>query len=389
MKKLYFLAATLLFCCMVFAQDLRIPSTPAFSILDFEPSAVMRPSSMKKLSSDLLNSFDADGKLQMNIGIEVLPYWLKSRPDLSRKDYLEPNTIQTIIQSFSISAATVKDTVSGNNNLGAGFRFQIVKGKLDDEYAKTQERLKKIEFIVTAVASARANRRLTTTDTIIAVIKKDLSKEPKKLTDQEVEDVEKRASDLADRPYTNMKKFCEAINGSYTAEKSALIADEIKFINRRIGFNVEIAAASKFVTTRDRKAFQKGGVWLNISNYVSVNDAFTLTARLMRDSAVDTLSNNVDVGLSYIRQEKKLNVSLEAMGRWYQTEFPDTNILGQPITRVEKEFTYRIAAQISYVVIDEVSVNFSLGKDFKNPAFTTNGYFSMFGLNYTLFANDK
>ncbi len=65
------------------AQDetkLTIPSTPAFSILNYEPTSVMKPTSNKDLAADVLNSFDKDGKLLMNLGLEVSPYWLKSRP---------------------------------------------------------------------------------------------------------------------------------------------------------------------------------------------------------------------------------------------------------------------------------------------------------------------
>jgi hypothetical protein len=390
MKKLYFIVFAFLFSGAVSGQDLRIPSTPAFSILDYEPSAVMRPSSVKKLSSDILNSFDAKGKLQMNIGIEVLPYWLKNRPDLTLKEYYEPNVFQTIKQSFSISAATVKDTITGNNNFGAGFRLQVYKGKLDtkadETYVKNQRRLSDIRIIVASISAAIPDNSLMTKHAVVSYLKGDLAGDvPQELID----DVEFRASEIMTGEYFNRKKFCEALNDSYSIEKSGLIKEIIEVINRRRGFNVEFAGASKFVTSGDKKAFQKSGAWVNISNYVSVNDAFTLTARWMQATVTDTIKNNTDVGLSYIRQDKNLNVSVEAMWRWYDAEFPDINLLGQPIRRTEKDFTYRVAAQVSYIVVNDVSVNFSLGKDFKDPGLSTNGYFSILGLNYTLFNKDN
>lgn len=52
------------------AQDiskLTIPTSPAFSILDFEPSAIMRPTSARGLAADVLNAFDKNGKLLLNL----------------------------------------------------------------------------------------------------------------------------------------------------------------------------------------------------------------------------------------------------------------------------------------------------------------------------------
>ena len=100
MKKIILLLIIVTTTISAFGQDLSVPNTPAFSILNFEPSAVMRPSSIKKISNDILNSFDKDGKLIMNLGLEVSPYWLKSRPNLSRKEYLEPTQFQSFIQTL-------------------------------------------------------------------------------------------------------------------------------------------------------------------------------------------------------------------------------------------------------------------------------------------------
>ena len=77
----------LLISQIIVSQTFKTPNTPAFSILDYEPTSVMRPSSYKELSADILNSFDENGNLMMNLGLEVTPYWLKSNPELTRESY--------------------------------------------------------------------------------------------------------------------------------------------------------------------------------------------------------------------------------------------------------------------------------------------------------------
>jgi hypothetical protein len=73
------------------------------------------------------------------------------------------------------------------------------------------------------------------------------------------------------------------------------------------------------------------------------------------------------------------------MMRWYRAEIPDFNMMNQPITRLEKDFTYRVAAQLSYSIFEDVSVNLSIGKDFDSPVFKGTSIFSIFGVNYTIF----
>lgn len=81
------------------ASKLTVPSSPSFSILNYEPSAVMRPANARELAADILNSFDKEGKLILNPGLEVTPYWLKSHPTLDRNTYLHPNTGQAFYKA--------------------------------------------------------------------------------------------------------------------------------------------------------------------------------------------------------------------------------------------------------------------------------------------------
>src|SRR5438105_1043996 len=100
----------------IHAQDgdgkLNLPSSPAFSILNFEPAAVLKPTTARSLAADVANSFDKNGKLIVNLGLEASPYWMQSRPLLTREQYLHASLLQLVKQSLSLSAASAKDSAN-------------------------------------------------------------------------------------------------------------------------------------------------------------------------------------------------------------------------------------------------------------------------------------
>ena len=82
------------------------------------------------------------------------------------------------------------------------------------------------------------------------------------------------------------------------------------------------------------------------------------------------------------------NVSIEGMFRWYRAEIPDFNVGGQPINRLDKDFTYRLAMQGTYAISKDISINVSIGKDFDSPFISRSGVFSIFGISYNLFSKE-
>ena len=387
MKKhfLILVGVLLLMVSNAIGQDLRIPNTPAFSILGYEPTSVMRPTSAKKLSSDLLSSFDENGKLLMNLGLEVTPYWLKNRPDLNRQQYLNPSTSQTILQTFTLSAATVKDSITKKNNLGVGFRFEIYKGNLNEEMKELEKKETELESIMTSINVIKS-MNLPDTTAVLKQLNVLLSDPLTKISKTKIDEINQKAHDLLEyqKVKKDMPKLCDELQKIYIAESEAMV-DKIRATeDKRTGFSLETAGAAKFITSSTDKSFQKAGFWVNANYYISEKDAWTVTARIMTNTA-DTTSVNSDLGLSYIRQEKDFNVSIEAMMRWYRMEIPDFNQMSQPITRLEKDFTYRIAAQLSYSIFEDVSVNLSIGKEFDSPIFNGTSIFSILGVNYTIF----
>lgn len=391
-----------LFTCLVsllmiqysFAQDdagkLTIPSTPAFSILNYEPASVMKPTSNKDLASDVLSSFDKDGKLLMNLGLEVSPYWLQSRPYLQRNDYLNPKMGQTFLQSLSISGATVKDSASGKNKFGIGLRFKILNGRPVDSLKDAEDALKAEETIISAIGGARSmvGRTITTRQQAIDFIAQTMKAMDCKqaIIDAFYTDAGNIMTKYSDSE-ESIKMFLEKLISNRVDINQESLKKVVELSYQRKGLIIEFAGASAFVEDQ-RNDLDRMGFWINASNYVSPKDLFTLTGRYMFQNK-DTAFTNVDVGLSYLKENTSYNISCEGMLRWYRANIPDINQSSQAIQRVEKKFTYRLALQGSYNLSPSISVNISLGKDFDSPFVSGSGFFSILGLNYSIFNKER
>jgi hypothetical protein len=366
---------------------LNIPSTPAFSILDFEPSAVMRPTTAKGLASDVLNSFDKDGKLLMNLGLEVTPYWLKSHPDLTRKKYLNPTVGQAFKQTFTLSAATVKDSSTGNNKLGAGFKFRLADGRPTDELEAADKQLIAHGTILNHINVIRTT--LEDDDTKAKVIEAILENLRGDNIDNQIIQSIKTKSEALSADFGETKKdlqaFLEKLIEILDEEALELKQKVSELVYDRKGFILEFASATGYNST-DQK-LDRLGFWGNASYFVSPNDFFTLTGRYLRQNN-DTSVTNIDIGLGFLKKNQKYNISIEGMFRWYRAEIPDLSSGGQPITRLDKDFTYRLAVQGSYIISKDISINISIGKDFDSPFISKSGVFSILGLNYSLFSKE-
>jgi len=280
----------------------------------------------------------------MNLGMEITPYWLSSRPFLTHEKYNEPNIGQTILQTLGISAATVKDSVTHREKFGIGIRFSLLNGKPNPEYAFKQQELVKL-LTVQALANAGrvlAGSQINTIEDAKVFFVEPLFEPDMKLTMGERMGLTAMANKLAEKfpdSPAGVRMFFDALVEEMGIQNKSTI---YKHISARYQF-------------------------LNL----------------------DTSLNNFDVGFAYTKELKKFSLSAEGMLRWYAASIPDFNSNNQPIMRLEKDFTYRIGLQTSYNITDGIGINMSIGKDFNSPYFNRQGFFSIFGLNYSLFDKEK
>jgi hypothetical protein len=323
--------------------------------------------------------------------MEVSPYWLKSRPSLTSKQYNNPDLGQTILQTFKLSAATVKDSVTNNNKASFGVRFQLASGRPVEAYDSAVARLRKLANVNSIIISTLAFIRpgnLSNKQAVISFISDKLSEAgySQGLKDSIVTSARDFAAKY-DTTQTELRQFVMDFNNKVSSDYDELKEAVTMLSKKRKGFIVEVAGAGGFITSGD-DPFDRAGVWLNVSNGINATDAFNATVRYLysnQDSAV----TNVDAGLSYVKEEGNFSVSVEAMFRWYRAEFPDKNANNQPITRLEKDGTYRLAAQAAYRITNDISVNLSFGKAFDQPFISGSSFFSVLGVNYTIFRKAK
>lgn len=389
-----FFVAALMISFSSYAQEsasMTLPNSPAFSILDFEPAAVMKPTNNKDLAADVLNSFDKKGNLLMNLGMEVTPYWLKSNPERNRKVYLDPSLGQCFLQSLNISAATVKDSAKGENKLGLGFRFKLVNGKpLDDLEVKERE-LTSEQLIVNALNTATTliGSAINTKEEAIEFIKTTLYgiNIDTKIITKFISEAQNLSSQFSDNT-NDIKRFIETLRDNRFNADGTLIKEVAELNKKRIGFILEFAGATSFITNVNTDPVEKMGLWLNASNYISKSDSWTATARYLFTNK-DSVTSSADLGLSYLKELSNVNISIEGVARWYSIHIPDINIKNEPITRVESGFTYRLAVQGSYKIASNISLNLSFGKNFDSPLITNYSFFSIFGITYSMYKPEK
>jgi hypothetical protein len=114
-------------------DELRSPTSPAFTILGVAPTNVVRPNTPRELAVELLSAKDrGDGDLPTDLALEVSPYWLMDHPDLTFSEYYNNKSVaKTILRSLSVSVATTKipdETIEGTT-LGVGVRFLLLAGE--------------------------------------------------------------------------------------------------------------------------------------------------------------------------------------------------------------------------------------------------------------------
>ena len=115
-------------------DELNLPSSPAFVLLDESPANIEKPTNPKAVAISLINVWEGSG------AIEFSPYWLFDHPAYTfQNDIANTNPFW---QTFALSAATSKSV--DTTNVSVGFRVQLFR-----QYTDTAE-LTRIEGLIAA-----------------------------------------------------------------------------------------------------------------------------------------------------------------------------------------------------------------------------------------------
>jgi len=134
-------------------DHLRTPVAPAFTLLDVAPTAIEQPLTPKELGLSLLSSSSQANLIPQNIALEVAPYWLAPRPNLSFDTYASPNLGQAIVQNTSLSFATIPITEAATGNamgtsIGLGIRTLVIQGNLPSGFDDLVDSLEAVQGLI-------------------------------------------------------------------------------------------------------------------------------------------------------------------------------------------------------------------------------------------------
>lgn len=130
MKNFYTIFIAILICHSANSQtqvpkldELNIPSSPAFVLLDESPANIEKPTNPKAFAISLLNVGKNGG------AIETTPYWLTNHANYTFTNDVENHF--PVLQTFAISLASLKN--SDTTTVSFGFRVQLFRKYINED----------------------------------------------------------------------------------------------------------------------------------------------------------------------------------------------------------------------------------------------------------------
>jgi hypothetical protein len=308
--------------------DLRTPPSPAFVLLGIEPTSIDKPTEPRAVAASFISTVRQGGAL------EVAPYWLMSHPMLKFKDYYEADIGQTILQTLSVSFATMPrsdNTDSLGTRVGLGVRWMFAAGDPRDSLKILHDNLINVQ-----------NRMLDTDDS------------------------------------TKLAQF------NKEAKKIALaIQRENKM---RVGFRLEMATAFTMNFFNDdfsKGTFDRWGLWLTgayLFDKPSVD--FLAVARLMGNHKQNGTQNVFDLGARLVTLMKDFSISIEYIHRAEISTSGTTQVAGGTNGTFFLKSTYRLAGNIEYMYNKDISTYLTFGRNYASANTNNKPLVAQVGINF-------
>lgn len=308
-------------------KDLRTPTSPAFVILGVEPTSVERPTTPRAFALGLLSASGGEGGvIPENYAAELAPYWMRRHPTLTFEEFIQPDPLQSLMQTFSVSLATSSEAVGTDTmtSVGIGLRVTPVMGR-----------------------PTRQMRDLVDSLSGFQTTLLDLS------------DSLDEAATAADSQRIQLKMDA-------TSKQSREVAAAIRALpgDERVGLHIQLAGAlAGLYPGNDFSAGHVGrtGLWGTVTYRADVPriDMIGL-ARWLRDED-DREQNAVDLGFRGVFRFDRLSASAEFVNRT-ASEMDD----GEAADPGAFSDSRRFVGLVEYRATEDLFVTFSFGQDFAN-----------------------
>ncbi len=315
---------------------LKSPSSPAFILLNQQPTDIERPATPTDFAVSFRNSSNNFSAFPKNYAVEMAPAWLFNAKNIgfeaaygehSHEDYWK-NIQQTF--NLSVAYAPVDSLVpQGASQFGFGFKFSIVRGQTDTAFLNTIKSLNGVlkeigqDFTAKAEAELRKNRRYFELDSFLnAKLKNGVSATDTFLIRSLSITMEKLENEIKNN-------FIKDYSNKLEAKRLVLIEKLKKMQVMRTGFFLDVAGGAVLdFPTRvfEYSEINKYGAWItsgvdgkNISALgIGRLLANTKTPYLTDSSLIGTdNSTALDLGGRLIYKKDKFNISVEALYRNY------------------------------------------------------------------------
>ncbi|MBA4407671.1 hypothetical protein C0389_10380 [bacterium] len=307
-------------------SDIQTPPSPAFVLLGIEPNSISKPTTPRAVAASFVSSVQQGGAL------EVAPYWLASHPNLTFDDYYNAGLGQTIMQTLSISFATVPKTEISDTlgtRVGLGARWLLIAGHPRDSLKIFQ---KKLENILADMLDPQNSDQLA-----------ELEKERRELS-------------LKIQKEDELRQY------------SVAMASAVSMNFRNDSFS-------------DGK-FDKWGVWITAS-YILEDPSVDLlaVARVIGNNKEEGTQNVFDFGGRIIASIHDFSLSCEYIQRTEINIDRTAKFLKINSRNFFLKNTYRLTGNVEYKYNDDVSVSLTFGRNYTNEKEDSGTLVAQVGLN--------
>ena len=339
----------------------RSSTAPGFILLGYEPATVARPGSVTDLIVNIQNQTEDFSVLPRNYALELSPYWLFYGSHLTYEQYINGrDLIANALQTLSLSVATVSSTIADTpgvsqdmTSLGFGFRFSLLRGRVDPSFQGYASRLDSIYAIsheLNSKISSEIQNRLDSDAVILS-----LDSIFQNSTDSTKHVLIPIITVLKlQRQEEIQKNVEEEIRKQYASEFTRISDLVSRLEMRRVGWKLSFAGGASIDFPErnvDNGRWRKLGIWTTFG-YEQTKWGMLGLVRIIGDQRNADFSS-VDIGGRFVVDDiRKMSLSVESV---YRSFYASDNIAD----------TWRLAFMLNYPLGKNKSLSLTFGRDFE------------------------
>ena len=357
-------------------DQLQVPSSPAFNILDISPNSIDRPKNPTDFALALGNATSGFSTIPKNYAIEVAPFWIVGKNNATSKDFIANNLGKNILQTatFSLGTSDAKSLVDSSEfrKLAFALKFSISRGEVGTDFKTWGDSvyrcLGRISMLIGEPLATLTNsdKKLRSWhDSLLLTT----------LTADDRSRIQNSMNMRSGELQSNAEKWAQDSIKNYNENVAVLKALMSRTDFRRYGFKLDYAVGAAWDypdSSFDRSYISKFSTWVTLGyekeqgiNWLGVLRYNYNVNRLYRNS-VDAIVNNINIAdLDYgLRVYSDMTTKLTMSFEWLQRKrlFNEDRLTNNKVKLPENTNRYVFTA--NYKVGKNQNLSFTYGKNF-------------------------